>query len=124
MPIMKRAGSLPKIEGIASDRCYESVDALIKSELACLQTNVLRWYQLSHRMHLHYSFARSLLNVGFHLVCEKPMTMTVQEALDLEELVAKNRTYFCPDSYIYRISNGPADEGSYRKRSTWYHSAY
>jgi predicted dehydrogenase len=43
---------------------------------------------------LHYAFAKSLLNAGFHLVCEKPMTMTVQEALDLEEIVKKTGLTF------------------------------
>jgi predicted dehydrogenase len=43
---------------------------------------------------LHYQFAKSLLENGFHLVCEKPMTMTVGEALDLEELVAKQKLTF------------------------------
>ena len=45
-------------------------------------------------MHLHYPFAKSLLNAGFHLVCEKPMTMTVNEAEELEKLVAKKKLTF------------------------------
>lgn len=37
---------------------------------------------------------KKLLTNGFHLVCEKPMTMTVREALDLEKLVAKKKRTF------------------------------
>jgi predicted dehydrogenase len=43
---------------------------------------------------LHFPFAKILLNSGFHVICEKPMTMTVGEAMELEKLVAKNKLTF------------------------------
>jgi predicted dehydrogenase len=43
---------------------------------------------------LHYPFAKRLLINGFHLVCEKPMTLTVEEAEELEKLVKKNKLTF------------------------------
>jgi predicted dehydrogenase len=43
---------------------------------------------------LHYPFAKSLLENGFHVVCEKPMTITVEEAVDLEKLVVKTKMTF------------------------------
>lgn len=43
---------------------------------------------------LHYPFAKKLLENNFHVVCEKPMTMTIEEALDLEKIVAEKKCTF------------------------------
>ncbi len=43
---------------------------------------------------LHYTMAKSFLKAGFHVVCEKPMTMTVEEAEELEKIVAETRLSF------------------------------
>jgi predicted dehydrogenase len=81
-------------EGINLDRCYKSVDALIKAELAKPAKDRIEVVAIVTPNALHYPFAKKLLTNGFHLVCEKPMTMTVQEALDLEKLVAKTKRTF------------------------------
>ena len=61
---------------------------------------------------LHYPFAKSFLKAGFHVVCEKPMTMTVAEAVELEKTCCRNQTDLCTYSYLYRLSDDPPDEGS------------
>ncbi len=83
-----------KNEGISSDRCYENVDALIKSELAIPADKRMEVVSIVTPNALHYPFAKSLLINGFHVVCEKPMTLTVEEAEELEKLVAKNKLTF------------------------------
>jgi predicted dehydrogenase len=81
-------------EGIALNRCYNSVDALISAELKMPADKRMEVVSIVTPNAFHYPFAKSLLENGFHLVCEKPMTMTVQEALDLEKLVAKKKRTF------------------------------
>ncbi len=81
-------------EGIDINRCYESVDALIKAELALPADKRMEVVSIVTPNALHYPFAKNLLINGFHLVCEKPMTMTVEEALDLERLVAEKGLTF------------------------------
>jgi predicted dehydrogenase len=83
-----------KNEGIAPDRCYKSVDELIKTELALPSDQRMEVVSIVTPNALHYPFAKSLLNAGFHLVCEKPMTMTVEEATELEKLVKSNKRTF------------------------------
>jgi predicted dehydrogenase len=90
----EKSKEFARMEGIAADRCYESVDALIKAELALPADKRMEVISIVTPNALHYTFARSLLNAGFHLVCEKPMTMTVQEALELEEIVKKTGLTF------------------------------
>jgi predicted dehydrogenase len=48
----------------------------------------------------HYALACSALDHGFHVFCEKPLTNTLPEALDLVERVTKTRRQFCV-AYAY-----------------------
>lgn len=81
-------------EGLGLDRCYNSVDSLIKGETALPQKERMEAVAIVTPNNLHYPFARKLLAKGFHLICEKPMTLTIREALDLEKLVAKQKLTF------------------------------
>jgi predicted dehydrogenase len=81
-------------EGISPERCYKSVDALIMAESAMPADKKMEVVAIVTPNALHYPFAKSLLETGFHLVCEKPMTLTVAEATDLEKLVAEKKLTF------------------------------
>ncbi len=83
-----------KKEGLSENRCYENVDSLIKSELAMAPGKRMEVVAIVTPNALHFPFAKSLLSNGFNVVCEKPMTMTVEEALELEKLVAEKRLTF------------------------------
>ena len=43
---------------------------------------------------LRYPMAKQLIEAGFHVICEKPVTNTAAEAVELEELVAKHQVVF------------------------------
>lgn len=81
-------------EGLSLDRCYNSIDSLIKGELTLPKKERMEVIAIVTPNDLHYPFARKFLTSGFHLVCEKPMTLTVKEALDLEKLVNKTKLTF------------------------------
>lgn len=81
-------------EEIKPSRCYESVDELIKAETALPAGEKMEVVSIVTPNALHYPFAKKLLNAGFHVVCEKPMTMTVDEAADLENIVKKTGLTF------------------------------
>lgn len=90
----EKSKKFAKKEGISNDRCYESVDALIKGELALSDDKRMEVVAIVTPNALHFPFAKSLLSSGFHVVCEKPMTMTVEEARELEKLVARKKLTF------------------------------
>jgi predicted dehydrogenase len=90
----ERSMEFAKKEGISPDRCYKTVDALIKAETKMAADKRIEVVAIVTPNALHYPFAKNLLSNGFHLVCEKPMTMTVEEALELEKLVAKHKLTF------------------------------
>lgn len=81
-------------EGLSLSRCYKSVDALIKGELGLPLENRIEIVSIVTPNAFHYPFAKSLLNAGFHVVCEKPMTMTVEQAEELKMLVGSNKLTF------------------------------
>lgn len=90
----EKSKEFAKKEGIAAERCYKSVDALIKAEKALPADKRMQAVSIVTPNALHYPFAKALLNAGFHVVCEKPMTMTVKEAVELEKLVEKTKLTF------------------------------
>ncbi len=81
-------------EGIDLSRCYESVDALVEAEKALPEDERIQVVSIVTPNALHFPFAKKILSNGFHLVCEKPMTMTVGEAVELENLVATTKLTF------------------------------
>jgi predicted dehydrogenase len=81
-------------QGINMNRCYESVDSLISAELALPSDQRMQVVSIVTPNALHYPFAKKLLINNFHLVCEKPMTLTVEEALDLEKTVKEKKLTF------------------------------
>lgn len=82
------------MEGVSPERCYKSVDDLIKAESDLPPGSRMEVVSIVTPNALHYPFAKSLLTAGFNVVCEKPMTMTVGEAEDLEKLVAEKKLTF------------------------------
>lgn len=90
----EKSKQFAKNEGIADNRCYKSVDDLIKGESALSTENRMQVVSIVTPNALHFPFAKSLLLAGFNLVCEKPMTLTVAEAVELEKLVAEKKLTF------------------------------
>jgi predicted dehydrogenase len=90
----KRSLEFARTQGISDDRCYESVDDLIDKELAMPVDSRMQVVSIVTPNALHFPFAKSLLSAGFHVVCEKPMTMTVAEAEELEKTVKEKKLTF------------------------------
>ena len=44
--------------------------------------------------HMHFPVAKVFLEHGFHVVCDKPMTLTLEEARELVQLVESKRAVF------------------------------
>jgi predicted dehydrogenase len=81
-------------EGIAPDRCYETVELMIKGELARPAGERIEAVAVVTPNYLHFPFAKLLLSNGFNVMCEKPMTVTVAEAEELEKLVNDKKLSF------------------------------
>jgi predicted dehydrogenase len=81
-------------EGIPPDRCYEDVEKMIMGEMARPAGDRMEAVAIVTPNYLHFPFAKMLLEKKLHVMCEKPMTMTVEEAEELENLVNRNKLTF------------------------------
>ena len=81
--------------GVLPERCYETVEMFIEKELSLPVENRIKVVSIVTPNYLHYSQAKLLLENGFHVICEKPITISVAEAVDLESIVRKSGMVFC-----------------------------
>jgi predicted dehydrogenase len=44
--------------------------------------------------HMHYAPAKAFLEAGIHVICDKPLTTTIEDALDLAEMVRRSGLVF------------------------------
>ena len=44
--------------------------------------------------HMHYANAKRFLDAGIHVICDKPLTTTLEDALDLEKIVERTGLIF------------------------------
>lgn len=66
--------------GLAPERVYASLDAMIAGEQALPEDVRIDAVAIVTPNHLHAPMAIAALNAGFHVFCEKPMAMDVAEA--------------------------------------------
>ena len=83
-----------KNEGLGTGRCYKTADDLIKGELKLDPEIRMEVITIVTPNALHFKAARDLLLSGFNIVCEKTMTITVEEAEELERIVSEKKLTF------------------------------
>ncbi len=77
---------------IAPDRCYGSFEEMIEKEK--LRADRMDIVSIVTPNHLHFAPAKMALLNGFHVICDKPVCLTLEEALELKELVAQTGLTF------------------------------
>lgn len=75
--------------GIARDRAYADFQTMAEREAA--REDGIEAVAIVTPNHLHAPIARAFLDAGIHVICDKPMTVTLKEALDLKKRAKKNR---------------------------------
>ena len=86
--------------GLNSNRVYDSFEILIDSEMKLPAEERMQVVSVLTPNFLHYPMAKKLLENGFNVICEKPLTTSYSEAIELEELQKKNNTAFAV-TYTY-----------------------
>lgn len=76
------------------NRIYKDFDTLIEEELKLPEDERIQVCSILTPNFLHYPMAKKLLDNGFHVICEKPMTTTLDEAKDLQKSHEKAGTVF------------------------------
>jgi predicted dehydrogenase len=76
------------------NRTYESIDTFISGESAIAEDERIEVVAILTPNFLHYEMAKKLIEAGFHVVCEKPITITAKEAETLARLVEEKGVTF------------------------------
>ncbi len=75
-------------------RVYGDYKAMIAAEKALPEGQRMDFVSVCTPNNMHFPMAKDLLEAGFHVMCEKPMTLNVDEAKSLVELVKKTGKVF------------------------------
>ncbi len=79
---------------IPTNRIYGDLDALIEAELKLPEEERIQVCSILTPNFLHFPMAKKLLENGFHVICEKPMTTTYEEAKILRDTLREAGTVF------------------------------
>ena len=77
---------------LAEDRIYTSYDDMARAEAA--RADGIEAVAIVTPNHLHYAPARAFLEAGIHVICDKPLTSTLEDARALAAIVPKNGAKF------------------------------
>lgn len=78
--------------GLASDRIYTDFEEMARQENA--RADGIDVVAIVTPNHMHFKVAETFLNAGFHVICDKPMTLTLTEAQRLHEMVQRSSRVF------------------------------
>lgn len=99
-PIWEENISFAEKIGLPKHRIYEDFDSLIREEIKLPENERMQVVSILTPNFLHYPMAKKLLENGFHVICEKPLTTTYEEALDLRRIRELSQSVFAV-TYTY-----------------------
>lgn len=93
-PIWEENINFAKEIDVNTDRIYKDFDTFIAKETALPKEERIEVVSVLTPNFLHFPMAKRLIENGFHVICEKPLTTTFEEAKILEDTLDKSNTVF------------------------------
>ena len=88
--------------GLEKDRSYKNYEAMIKGESS--RDDRIEAVSIVTPNNMHFPIAKRFLQAGFHVICDKPMTVTTNEADELIKLADQHNLIF---AVTYNYSGHP-----------------
>ena len=79
---------------VPESRAYGSYQEMLDRERALPAGERIDFVTIATPNHMHYPVAKAAVEAGFHVVCDKPLTLTLAEAEDLAKVVAGSKGVF------------------------------
>ncbi|AXT58935.1 gfo/Idh/MocA family oxidoreductase [Aquimarina sp. AD10] len=76
-----------KAIGIPKSRAYGSYEQMIKAEAKLPEDERMDFVAIVTPNHMHFPPAKMALEHGFHVICDKPLSLNMEEAIELEKIV-------------------------------------
>ncbi|MBX2848152.1 MAG: Gfo/Idh/MocA family oxidoreductase [Acidiferrobacterales bacterium] len=86
--------------GLTESRCYPDYQTLLEAEEQLPNDERADFISIVTPNHLHFPVASAALKAGFHVICDKPVTLDVKEAVELRNLVQEHDRHFAV-TYTY-----------------------
>ena len=86
--------------GVNTERVYVDFDTFVDQEVKKPKDERIEVVSILTPNFLHFPMAKKLLENGFNVICEKPLTTSYAEALELEALQKKHNAIFAV-TYTY-----------------------
>lgn len=93
-PELEKSIAFAKELGIPTHRIYPDFDTMVAEELKLPAEERIQVFSVLTPNFLHFPMAKKLLESGFHVICEKPMTMNYEEALILQNIQQEKNSLF------------------------------
>ena len=81
--------------GLSADRVYASYQELFEQEQQLPEDERVQVISIVTPNHVHFEPAKMALESGFHVVLDKPMTFSLEEALELRDVAEQSGKLFC-----------------------------
>ena len=92
-PVQSRSAGAD-IYHLPASRAYPSFSAMLQAEQQLPAAQRMDFVVIATPNHLHFPVAEEALRSGFHVMCDKPVTFSLQQALDLQELIQATKLTF------------------------------
>lgn len=79
---------------LPADRSYGDFETMIRREKELPEGKRMDFVSIVTPNHMHFAPAKMALENGFHVICDKPVTLTLDEAKTLKEIVKKTGKIF------------------------------
>ncbi|WP_405207389.1 Gfo/Idh/MocA family protein [Aquimarina sp. LLG6339-5] len=80
--------------GISDKRVYGSFEEMIIQETKLPEEERMDFVAIVTPNHMHFPPAKMALEHGFHVICDKPLSLTLDEAIELEKIVTSSGKVF------------------------------
>lgn len=79
---------------LSKDRVYDSYEEMAEEEAALPDDERIDFVSITTPNHMHFPVAKAFIEADIHVVCDKPMTTTIEEAEELCRLVEEHNVVF------------------------------
>ncbi|MBK6266295.1 Gfo/Idh/MocA family oxidoreductase [Marivirga sp. S37H4] len=97
----KKSQEKGKSLGLDQNRIYDSFQDMIYKESKLPQAERMDFVAITTPNYLHAEVSKLALEAGFHVMCDKPLSFDLEEAIDLQKVVRKAKGIFAM-TYTYR----------------------
>ena len=80
---------------LAPNRVYGTYEEMAEKEAALPDDERIDFVSIVVQNHLHFDVAKTFIEAGFHVICDKPVTQTLDQAHALRDIVQNSDRIFC-----------------------------